>query len=50
MSAYIIKNRITDVEHIKDFDSAGYSYNSAMSEGNKCVYPRTTKSCHRLPQ
>jgi cytoplasmic iron level regulating protein YaaA (DUF328/UPF0246 family) len=40
MSAYIIKNRITDVERIKDFDSAGYSYNAAMSEGNKWVFTR----------
>ena len=40
MSAYIIKNRITDVERIKDFDSAGYSYNPAMSEGNKWVFTR----------
>ena len=40
MSAYIIKNRITDVQRIKDFDSAGYSYNSAMSEGDKWVFTR----------
>ena len=40
MSAYIIKNRISEVEHIKNFDSAGYSYNQAMSEGDKWVFTR----------
>jgi len=40
MSAYIIKNKITDVEKIKGFDSDGYSYNAAMSEGDKWVFTR----------
>ena len=40
MSAYIIKNRITDVELIKDFDSEGYAYNAAMSDADKWVFIR----------
>ena len=40
MSAYIINNKITDVEKIKGFDSDGYSYNAAMSEGDKWVFTR----------
>jgi cytoplasmic iron level regulating protein YaaA (DUF328/UPF0246 family) len=40
MSAYIIKNKITVVEKIKGFDSDGYSYNAAMSEGDKWVFTR----------
>ena len=38
MAAFIIKGKITDVEDIKHFDSDGYSFNSAMSEGDKWVF------------
>ena len=40
MSAFIIKNKITDVEQLKTFNVDGYSFNSAMSEGNKWVFCR----------
>lgn len=40
MSRYIIKNRITDVEQIKKFDTDGYSFNSALSEADKWVFVR----------
>ena len=40
MSAYIIKNKISAVEGIKDFDSDGYCYNAAMSEGDSWVFTR----------
>ena len=40
MSAYIIKNKISAVEDIKQFDSDGYSYNAAMSEGDSWVFTR----------
>lgn len=40
MSAFIIKNKITDAEQLKTFDIDGYSYNAAMSEGNKWVFCR----------
>ena len=40
MSAYIIKNAITNVNDIKGFDVEGYSYNKALSEGNQWVFTR----------
>ena len=40
MSAFIIKNKITAVEQLKEFNVDGYSFNSAMSEGNKWVFCR----------
>ena len=41
MAAFIIKGKITDVEDIKHFDSDGYSFNAAMSEGDKWVFTRS---------
>ena len=40
MSAYIIKNRIKNVEKIKQFDVAGYQYNEAMSSATEWVFTR----------
>ena len=40
MSAYIIKNRLTDAEQLKDFDLEGYRYNAAMSKTNEPVFIR----------
>jgi len=40
MSAFIIKNKITDAEQLKAFNADGYSFNAAMSEGNKWVFCR----------
>jgi cytoplasmic iron level regulating protein YaaA (DUF328/UPF0246 family) len=40
MSAYIIKNRITDVNKIKNFDTAGYRYNKSMSSAREWVFIR----------
>jgi cytoplasmic iron level regulating protein YaaA (DUF328/UPF0246 family) len=40
MSSYIIRNRITEVEQIKNFDTDGYSYNAALSEADKWVFVR----------
>ena len=40
MSAYIIKNRISDVADIKNFDSQGYAYNEAMSTAREWVFTR----------
>ena len=40
MSAFIIKNKITDPQQLKTFDIDGYKYNAAMSEGNKWVFCR----------
>jgi uncharacterized protein len=40
MSRYIIKNRITEVETIKAFDSDGYRFNAALSEQDQFVFVR----------
>lgn len=40
MSAFIIKNRIKNVEKIKQFDTDGYSYNPAMSDSLEWVFTR----------
>ena len=40
MGAYIINNKITDVEKIRGFTEDGYRYNAAMSEGDKWVFTR----------
>ncbi|WNO09267.1 peroxide stress protein YaaA [Teredinibacter sp. KSP-S5-2] len=40
MSAYIIKNRITDPDKLKGFDWDGYLYNEALSEPTKWVFTR----------
>ncbi len=40
MSAYIIKNKLTNAEDIKSFDVSGYKYNTAMSTEQKWVFTR----------
>ena len=40
MAGYIINNRLTQPEHLKQFAEEGYSYNQAMSEGDKWVFLR----------
>ncbi len=40
MSAYIIKHQLEDVEDIKQFDTGGYRYNSAMSTASEWVFTR----------
>lgn len=40
MSSYIIKNQLKDVEAIKAFDVAGYSYNEVMSSPKEWVFTR----------
>ena len=40
MSAFIIKNRLTDIESIKDFDSDDYRFMPALSEGDRWVFAR----------
>jgi len=40
MVAYIIRNRLSDVEQIKSFDSEGYVYNPAMSSAREWVFTR----------
>jgi len=40
MSAFILKNKITDVEKIKDFKEAGYVYNNSLSSDTEWVFSR----------
>jgi len=40
MARYIIDNRITDIEKLKLFDSAGYQYSEDLSQGNDWVFTR----------
>ncbi|WP_086929323.1 peroxide stress protein YaaA [Agarilytica rhodophyticola] len=40
MSAYIIKNKITDVAQIKGFDWEGYSYSEELSSSSEWVFTR----------
>tara|TARA_R110001592_G_scaffold363402_1_gene688353 strand:+ start:60791 stop:61567 length:777 start_codon:yes stop_codon:yes gene_type:complete len=40
MSRYIIKNKITDPEKLKQFDVAGYTYNAAMSSAREWIFTR----------
>ena len=40
MARYIIQNKLTSVEQIKDFDLAGYQYNDSLSQGNDWVFTR----------
>lgn len=40
MSQYVIKNRLSDVEQIKEFDLEGYRYNEAMSTARDWVFTR----------
>ena len=44
MAAYIIRNRITDVEDLKGFDDEGYVYNPAMSSAREWVFTRDSDS------
>jgi cytoplasmic iron level regulating protein YaaA (DUF328/UPF0246 family) len=40
MSAYVIKQQLENVEDLKNFDTDGYSYNSAMSSAREWVFTR----------
>jgi hypothetical protein len=36
----MVDNRITNPEHLKQFDSAGYTYSAALSKGSEWVFTR----------
>jgi hypothetical protein len=44
MSAYVIKNRLTEVESIKNFDVDGYRYSAEMSTARDWVFIRDENS------
>lgn len=43
MSRFIIKNRLSDVEQIKEFTDEGYSFNDRLTKGNEWVFTRDTR-------
>lgn len=40
LSRFVIRNKLTEPEAMKDFDVDGYSFNEEMSSGNKWVFTR----------
>ncbi len=40
MARYIIQNQLTDVKQLKNFDLAGYQYNTNLTQGNEWVFTR----------
>lgn len=42
MATWMIRERLTDREGLKDFDVAGYRFNAAQSEDNTLVFTRDT--------
>lgn len=40
MARYIIQHKLTELEQLKNFDSAGYAYNADLSKGNDWVFTR----------
>lgn len=40
MAKYIVENKITQVEHLKSFDTQGYAFNEALSSENNWVFSR----------
>jgi len=40
MARYVIKNRLTDIEQLKEFNCAGYQFDDKLSRGNDWVFTR----------
>ena len=40
MARYIIKNKLNQVEQLKEFDLAGYGFNEELTQGNNWVFTR----------
>ncbi|WP_208349456.1 peroxide stress protein YaaA [Pseudaestuariivita rosea] len=40
MARFVIDNRLTDVEAVKEFDTGGYKFHPELSEGDKWVFTR----------
>lgn len=40
MCDFMIRNRLTDPESLKEFDREGYAFNEALSEGNRWIFTR----------
>jgi len=44
MARFIIQNQLTDVEQLKNFNLAGYEFNSDLTQGNDWVFTRQLES------
>jgi len=44
MSAYILKNKLNDIEKIKNFNEANYAYNEELSDQFNWVFTRDKKA------
>lgn len=44
MCAYIVNNRLTQAEQLKDFSADGYGYNAALSSGDSWVFTRRAEA------
>ena len=40
MARFVVENRLTEAEAIKDFTSGGYAYEPDLSVGDKWVFVR----------
>ena len=40
MTRYVIRNRLTDVEALKDFEHDGYAFNAGLADGDEWVFTR----------
>jgi cytoplasmic iron level regulating protein YaaA (DUF328/UPF0246 family) len=40
MARFIVENRITDVDALKDFDAGGYAYKPDASDAEKMTFVR----------
>lgn len=43
MTSYIVKNKLTNPEDIKGFDTDGYEYNDRLTQGDQWVFTRMRK-------
>ena len=40
MSRFIVKNKIDNIEKLKEFNSNGYKYNEELSDSNNLIFTR----------
>lgn len=47
LSRFVIENKLTEPEAMKDFVTGGYAFNDEMSSGNKWVFTRNMSMSER---
>ena len=40
MARFVVQNRVTDVDGLKDFEAGGYAYSAELSDGDKLAFVR----------